>query len=66
MGTDFKCGCRCSGGWYLCNKHENALISLLSDDDEDCTSENVKDKVRQITIAKHLPLLFGGKRKCKK
>lgn len=30
MGTDFKCGCRVSGAWYLCKKHEAELIILIS------------------------------------
>lgn len=30
MGTDFKCGCRVSGGWYLCKEHEIVLINLIA------------------------------------
>lgn len=31
MGTDFECGCRISGGWYLCKKHESMLIVAIDD-----------------------------------
>ena len=31
IGSNFKCGCRVSGSWYLCKKHEADLISLISE-----------------------------------
>lgn len=40
MGQDFKCGCRHSRGWYLCDEHEALLLSDLVSDDED--EESVK------------------------
>ena len=45
MGTDFKCGCRVSGGWYLCEKHENKLIEILDlEQNESTISDIVQDK----------------------
>ena len=29
MGSDFKCGCRISGSWFLCDKHEHELMDKL-------------------------------------
>lgn len=31
MGEDFKCGCRVSGAWYLCKKHESKLIEMITE-----------------------------------
>lgn len=33
MGTDFECGCRLSGSWFLCEKHEIKLIAILDEAD---------------------------------
>lgn len=47
MGVDFKCGCRVSGGWYLCKKHESKLIGILDLDElntESTISDIVQDK----------------------
>lgn len=47
MGKDFNCGCRVSGGWYLCHKHEDILIALLIEFDPDhinTISDIVQDK----------------------
>lgn len=38
MGTDFKCGCRCSANhWFLCEKHENLILAegVFTDEDEE-------------------------------
>ena len=43
MGTDFKCGCRISGAWYLCKKHEAVLIGLL-DEETNTVSDIVQDR----------------------
>lgn len=48
MGTDFECGCRVSGAWYLCSKHEVKLIGIL-DEDTNTISEVVRDKKGNIT-----------------
>lgn len=47
MGTDFKCGCRVSGAWYLCKEHEIALINLIAQAElniENTISNVVRDK----------------------
>jgi len=36
MGINFKCGCRVSDlRWYLCDIHENMIISEVEIDDGD-------------------------------
>ena len=40
MGTDFKCGCRHSLSWFLCEKHENKLMSELEELSEDKIEKN--------------------------
>lgn len=36
MGLDFPCGCRVSGSWFLCKRHEDAVIGMLTEyEDED-------------------------------
>ena len=47
MGTDFKCGCRVSGSWYLCNKHEARLIGIL-DEEDNTISDVVRNKKGKI------------------
>lgn len=46
MGTDFKCGCRVSGAWYLCRKHEDKIIELIAKDEveNNTVSDVVRDK----------------------
>ena len=44
MGTDFKCGCRVSGAWYLCKKHEAELIILISE--AELNSNTISDVVQ--------------------
>jgi len=43
MGYEFKCGCRISTGWYLCDKHESRLLDILtSDKDEQLNKVEMK------------------------
>lgn len=48
MGTDFKCGCRNSGGhWFLCDKHELDLLNAIQNADlrtVNTISDIVQDK----------------------
>ncbi len=48
MGTDFKCGCRTSGGhWFLCKKHERDLLNSIERADlerSNTISDIVQDK----------------------
>ncbi len=47
MGTDFKCGCRISGSWFLCDKHEGMLLDLINKADINTVntiSDIVQDK----------------------
>ncbi len=45
MGTDFKCGCRVSGAWFPCKRHENMLIDIINEEENKNTiSDIVTDK----------------------
>lgn len=47
MGTNFECGCRVSGAWYPCKKHEAKLIEMITDYEnkfENTVSDIVTDK----------------------
>lgn len=65
MGQDFKCGCRVSGSWYLCEKHELVLINLITEaelNSENTISDVVRDKkgnVIKFINKRSMPKLLG-------
>ncbi len=56
MGTDFKCGCRISRGWYLCKKHEAILIGMLHEETNTISDIVQNKKGRTVKYVNEKPM----------